>query len=201
MSASTERWSLYQRPPAFVLGFHGCDKSIGEAILQGKRKHLTPSSNNYDWLGPGIYFWESNPQRALEFALKARGTPVLTKGTITKPFVIGAVIDLGFCLNLLDSHALEQVEDAHALFKSSLSEGEKIPENHKAGARFLDCAVIQTLHAYREDNRLAPYDSVRGMFVEGEELYDGAGFRRDDHIQLCVTNTACIRGYFRPIET
>ena len=201
MSASTERWSLYQRPPAFVLGFHGCDKVVGEDILHGKRKHLTPSSNNYDWLGPGIYFWESSPQRAFEFALKARGTPVLTKGKITKPFVIGAVIDLGFCLNLLDSHALQQVEDAHALLRSSLNEGETIPTNNKAGARFLDCAVIQTLHAYREDNQLAPYDSVRGMFVEGEELYDGAGFRRDDHIQLCVTNTACIRGYFRPIET
>ena len=201
MSASAERWSLYQRPPSFVLGFHGCDESVGEAVLQGKQKHLTPSSNNYDWLGPGIYFWESNPQRALEFARKAKGAPVLTKGKITKPFVIGAVIDLGVCLNLLDSAALQQVEDAHTLLKSSIGKSASMPKNQKAGARVLDCAVIQTLHAYREANHLEPYDSVRGMFIEGEELYDGAGFRRDDHIQLCVTNTSCIRGYFRPIES
>ncbi len=27
-----------------------------------------PSDNDYDWLGPGIYFWESNWARGLEFA-------------------------------------------------------------------------------------------------------------------------------------
>ena len=96
---------------------------------------------------------------------------------------------------------LQQVEDAHSLLKSSLEIGRTMPRNHKAGARFLDCAVIQTLHAYRDAKTLVPYDSVRGMFIEGEELYEDAGFRRDDHIQLCVTNSTCIRGYFRPIES
>ena len=201
MSIDSERWTLYQRPPGFVLGFHGCDRAVGEDILRGKRTGLTPSSNDYDWLGSGIYFWESNPQKALDFARKVKGTPVLSKGKINKPFVIGAVIDLGFCLNLMDSTGLQQVEDAHSLLKSSFDEGGAMPRNNKAGARFLDCAVIQTLHAYREAKRLSPYDSVRGMFIEGNELYDGAGFRRDDHIQLCVNNTACIRGYFRPIES
>jgi hypothetical protein len=30
-----------------------------------------PSNNDYDWLGPGIYFWEANPLRGLEFAEEA----------------------------------------------------------------------------------------------------------------------------------
>ncbi|HEX8463307.1 MAG TPA: hypothetical protein VF627_01700 [Abditibacterium sp.] len=60
-------WGLYQFLPAFTLGFHGCDRSVGEAILAGREEHLLPSKNDYDWLGWGIYFWESNPRRALEF--------------------------------------------------------------------------------------------------------------------------------------
>ena len=30
------------------------------------------SDNDYDWLGPGVYFWQSNPKRAQQFALEKR---------------------------------------------------------------------------------------------------------------------------------
>ncbi len=32
---------------------------------------LRPSENDYDWLGHGVYFWENNEQRALQFAEEA----------------------------------------------------------------------------------------------------------------------------------
>ena len=44
----------------------------------------------------------------------------------------------------------------------------------------------------------SPYQTVRGFFVEGEALYEGAGLRNQDHIQLCVRDTACIVGFFLP---
>ncbi|MFZ2726272.1 MAG: hypothetical protein WAX77_08490 [Methylococcaceae bacterium] len=44
-------------------------------------------------------------------------------------------------------------------------------------------------------------DSVRGMFPEGKELYNGAGFREKNHIQLCVVNPNCIIAYFQPRKT
>ena len=53
--------------PGFVLAFHGCDRAVGERILAGK-EHVRPSDNDYDWLGPGAYFWENNPRRALAWA-------------------------------------------------------------------------------------------------------------------------------------
>ena len=53
------------RSAALVLGYHGCDREVGERILGGGG-HLQPSENDYDWLGSGIYFWEDNPRRALE---------------------------------------------------------------------------------------------------------------------------------------
>jgi len=41
-------------------------------------------------------------------------------------------------------------------------------------------------------------DSVRGMFPEGRELYQNAGFKTHNHIQLCIINPNCIIGYFDP---
>ena len=52
-----------------VLGFHGCDKEVGLGVLNG-RIQLKPSNNEWDWLGEGIYFWEHNPLRGLEYAIE-----------------------------------------------------------------------------------------------------------------------------------
>jgi hypothetical protein len=62
---------VHRLSTSFVLAYHGCDRRIGERLLAGKDE-LQKSENAYDWLGPGIYFWESNPQRALEFAAEKR---------------------------------------------------------------------------------------------------------------------------------
>ncbi|TSA32147.1 MAG: hypothetical protein D4R64_16610 [Porphyromonadaceae bacterium] len=40
--------------------------------------------------------------------------------------------------------------------------------------------------------------SVRGVFFEGKELYPNSGFREKNHIQICVRNPNCIKGYFLP---
>jgi hypothetical protein len=41
------------------------------------------------------------------------------------------------------------------------------------------------------------FDSVRAAFIEGNRLYEGAGFYNRTHIQLCVRREAQIIGYFR----
>jgi hypothetical protein len=78
---------VYSRLPSFVLGFHGCDHAFAAAVISG-RKRFTPSQNDYDWLGTGIYFWENNPQRAVEFATALRGKGRKGKPVIRKPAVI-----------------------------------------------------------------------------------------------------------------
>lgn len=198
------RWQLYESQASFIIGFHGCDKSVGEAILSGKVPHLKPSTNDYDWLGHGIYFWEGNPQRALDFATQKASGGKNSKGSIKEPFVLGAIIDLKHCLDLLDSSGLQQVADSFSLLKKTFDALKlNLPENtggEDLTRRFLDCAVIDSLHQYRKDAELEPYDSVRAAFFEGKELYKNAGFRRQNHIQICVRNDACIKGYFRPIH-
>ena len=66
--------------------------------------------------------------------------------------------------------------------------------------RKLDCAVTNTLHRFREVNDLPAYDTVRGLFWEGDAIYPGAGVREGNHIQICVRDLSCILGYFRPIQ-
>lgn len=102
-SQARHPWANYEFLPAFVLGFHGCDAATGEAILRGEITHLSASANDYDWLGNGIYFWEGNPARALQFATERAAGGRNSKGKIADPFVLGAVINLRRCLNLADS--------------------------------------------------------------------------------------------------
>ncbi len=67
--------------------------------------------------------------------------------------------------------------------------------------RELDCAVIETIHKVNSlNNDKSTFDSVKGVFWEGEELYPSAGFREKNHIQICVRNPNCIKGYFLPRE-
>ena len=186
----------------FVLGYHGCDQGVAEGVLSGRRT-LLPSGNDYDWLGDGIYFWEHNTHRAYQFACEVRDRR-LGKHKINKPAVVGAIIDLATCLNLLDSRCIDMVKFAHdRLSQMSQETGSPLPQN-SLGAdlllRKLDCAVIRFLHAARAARGDEPFDTVRAAFLEGEPLYERSGFAAKNHIQICVRNIACIKGYFRPLD-
>lgn len=193
---------VYEFKPSFILGFHGCDKEVGEDILSGRKRHLIPSEKKFDWLGKGIYFWEGSHARALEWAQERQ-----RMGRIKTPFVLGAVIDLRHCLDLFDSGFMAEVKRAHdSLLKLLAATGMEVPQNKGPtpdhAARLLDCAVMNLLLTERETSRkrgLEPFDSVRGPFLEGEPIYEGAGFRKQTHIQISVRNTDCIKGYFRPL--
>ena len=62
------------RTPTWLLGYHGCDREVGEAVLAGQTELLV-SENDWDWLGPGIYFWENSDRRALDWARYAKKSP------------------------------------------------------------------------------------------------------------------------------
>lgn len=195
---------MYSTKTGLVLGFHGCDESIINDILLGK-KELKQSDNTYDWLGHGIYFWENSPSRAVEFAEFLKNNPQHARTPIKSPSVIGAVIDLGYCLDFTDYSYLQLLKGGYELLKTAIdTSGVKftnkpIGENKDLLFRELDCAVIETLHSLRTpDSDLKPFDSVRGVFWEGKEIYPNAGFKEKNHIQICIRNRNCIKGYFLP---
>ncbi len=169
---------------------------------------ITRSENDYDWLGSGAYFWENNYVRAMEWAQSMVGKPRKTGSPITEPAVIGAVIDLGNCLNFLDQTAMALARNR---FKKIAAEcdvtGIPLPKNTNptfmAGSedriyRRLDRAVIKEIHLFVKENNLPEFDAVRAVFLEGEALYEHSGFLEKTHIQICVRNPKNILGFFRP---
>ena len=165
---------------SFVLGYQGCERKVGEAILAGS-DHVSVSKNVYDWLGHGAYFWENSPKRALGWAQFLAKHPPEPVKKIRDPFVVGAVIDLGNCLDLTDAGALKIVRAGYEEFRRIMEQaGVPLPKNEPAiegdvglVKRHLDCAVVNFVHRLREGEN-DPFDTVRGIFTEGGELYPGA---------------------------
>lgn len=130
----------------------------------------------------------------MDYAQMLKDKPGRSKNIIQKPASIGAVIDLGHCLNLLEQSSLDVLRRGYEILNLKMEKlGIPMPTNKRGRGsgsqdlllRFLDCAVIQAVHEFNSKMGLKPYDSVRGVFFEGNELYPGAGFREKNHIQMC----------------
>lgn len=191
---------MYSTRPGLILGFHGCDQTLVDQVVNGE-KCLENSRNTWDWLGHGIYFWENSPARALDFARN--------NSKVKTPSVLGAVINLGYCLDLLDFGNNEILKSGYDLLKSTWNSSEFpqniSPPNSKHNKqdkviRKLDCAVIESVHSIIKKSEKKGFDSIRGLFNEGNPLYEDAGFLDKNHIQICITNPNCIKGFFLPRE-
>jgi hypothetical protein len=182
---------------SLVLGYHGCDEALAKTVISDG-EGLRPSANEWDWLGHGIYFWEDSYARALRWA---RDETKRKGGKVKIPAVVGAIIDLGNCLNLVDVEHVALVKAAHEEYVG-ICRTAPAPQAENRGTdlrvRYLDCAVMETLHGLREQRKLEPFDTALGFFTEGKELYPNAGFRELDHIQICVRSPRQIVGYFKP---
>lgn len=189
---------MHRLASSFILGYHGCDQATAEKVLSGV--DFKPSQNDFDWLGPGIYFWEANPVRGLEFAKEL--SHLKRRPKIQTPAVVGAIVELGLCLDLTTSAGVQHVRSAYRrLVEIAKAAGYVLPKNSPDQLRRnLDCAVIRMLHDIREVAGDAPIDTVRGVFLEGAPIFDGSGFYAKTHIQICVRNPKCIKGVFRVPE-
>ncbi len=199
---TTPNFELYNHSHKLVLGFHGCDESVAQELLSATPT-FKQSKNDYDWLGNGMYFWENDPMRAWEYVLEAQSRD---PDKFPNPTVVGAVLDLGHCLNLTENHYKNLLKDAYNRYEKWAKEtGAQMaknksayPTDHDKLLRPLDRTVIEFLHATNTDEQ--QFDSVRGMFVEGEQLYAGAGFHDKTHVQIAIREANMIKGYFRPIQ-
>jgi hypothetical protein len=189
----------YQRT---ILGYHGCDRRVADAVLRG-RSRLEPSQNPYDWLGAGIYFWEYGPQRALDWAI---GISKRRPDRVEQPAVIGALIHLGVCFDLLDIRFTDQLGRLYTTFAATLkNQGLPVPRNAASHGsdldlvrRNLDCAMLNWAIPEVERGWGVRVQTVRGVFQEGAPAYPGSAIMRKSHIQVVVRDAACILGYFRP---
>ena len=191
--------------PGIVLAYHGCDREVGERILSGG-SDVESSTNDYDWLGSGAYFWEGDSRRAVEWARFLKSRPAGSRGRIREPFAIGAVLLPGFCLDLTDAESLRHLSEAHSLFATFTAHARlRLPENlpggrddHDLVKRHLDCAVFNFLHEHRAGVGEPPFDTIRCPFFEGRPVFTGSKIAARTHIQWCIRDPRkCVVGYFR----
>lgn len=194
------------RHSGWVLAYHGCDKTVGERILAGKAE-VTASRNEHDWLGTGAYFWEHSFSRALRWAEFLRDHPKYSRRPIRRPFVIGAIIDPGNCLDLTEGECLDVLKVAADEFIAfSNAAGNSLPKNEPGFSgdedlvkRKLDCAIINALHLFREETGQSSFHTVRCPFLEGGPLFEGARIFSRTHVQWCVRDPRKnVFAYFRP---
>ncbi|GEN77077.1 hypothetical protein CHA01nite_28170 [Chryseobacterium hagamense] len=195
-----------------MIGFHGCDESVRNELINNPNK-IRKSQEKFDWLGHGFYIWENNYERALKWS-----EDKFKRGTIIKPSVVGVVYQLDYCLDFTDSKFIDILSVYHQLLKDDLEvAGKTLPKNKDVARdarkdlllRELDCAVIEYLHQKIEDgikddekikgfSKIKRFDTTRGIFTEGGPAYEGAGIQTKNHIQICIRNLNCIKGFFIP---
>lgn len=187
-----------------VVAFHGCDRAVGERVLLG-RASLKPSTNAYDWLGQGAYFWEHSERRALQWA-----EDQVRRGKIKDPFVLGAYINLGRCFDLTATEHTGQLATFYDEYVQTMNAvgrplAGNVGGNDDSGdllLRYLDCAVLNLgLERLDEVNGAGGrhFQTVRGVFVEGPPAYPGAAIRTKTHVQICVRDPSSILGFFMPV--
>jgi hypothetical protein len=182
-----------ERFARIIVGYHGCRAQFAEELLLGRVaiREWQRSQNVYDWLGEGVYFWEHSPWRALRWSREKHGD---------QAGVIGAVIQLGECFDLLDERIAELLGQSFVAFKEAYElRGEELPKNRgrEKKLRELDCAVINDCLRRLQEQGLR-VDTVRGAFLEGEPIFEGTTISAETHLQIAVRNIDCILGVFRP---
>jgi hypothetical protein len=205
---------MYDIRPNSIIGFHGCDLNVRNNLVNNPNL-IEISKKPHDWLGHGMYFWENNYTRAMEWAEQRT-----VQGKIKNPAVVGAILQLGYCCIFLDSKYLNMIGRAHDIMSENYERaGKTLPQNIDARGdrhqdkliRILDCSVIEFMHStifelYKEDidknnfSNTKIFDSTRGVFTEGGPAFEGAGILEKSHIQVCIRNMNCIKGFFIPRE-
>jgi len=160
-----------------VVAFHGTNRATADRLVDGEP--FGPSTNDDDWLGHGIYLWEYAPQQAWWWAKRRYGDQAA---------VVGALVRLGRCVDLLDPSNAELLLAAHAdLDRSLRNNKQRLPRNAN-NHKYLDCAVFNWLYLNLDEaGRRA--ESCRAAFVPSlpvKRLWDRSGIFRGAHIQLCV---------------
>jgi hypothetical protein len=169
-----------------ILGYHGCEPEFAESLVRGEIviNAWQPSRNPYDWLGHGVYFWEHAPHRAAKWG--GRGG------------VIGAVIQLGVCLDLTETRFTSLLAAVYQSLRRSYKIQDKPLPKNRGKRRDLDCLVMNEVMASAQEGGGSPFQTVRSPFLEGRPAFPGSGIRRESHIQIAVIDTSCILGVFRP---
>ncbi len=162
-----------------VEGFHGTDGKSAASILESG---FEISRNVWDWLGDGVYFFQDAPVRAWEWARSRYGTEAA---------VVGSIIRLESCMDLLDIGWSRVLGDSYDSFLRMLKEaGLPLPVQTR-GAHRLDRTVVNyVVGVLREQG--VEIRAVRGAFSEGEPVFPTSALFDRAHVQVAVRDLSLI---------
>ena len=173
---------MYNSRPNLMLGFHGCDESTRNQLVQNPDS-VKRSQEIFDWLGNGFYIWENNYERASKWTKDKK-----KRNKLSKPSVLGVVYQLNHCLDFTDSAFIDIISEYYSLMKADFSFLKKdLPKNkdllkdeyHDLILRELDCAVIEYMHqkiaekiesdiASTGNSELKHFDTTREVYLQKE---------------------------------
>ncbi len=158
-----------------------------DAAIEIMKSGFKPSNNDYDWLGAGVYFWQDAPIRAKQWAQFVYPQ---------QPAVIKSLIHLDNCIDLLDVGWVSPIRALYNRFVddyriSNLPLPTQSPGRSKAHR--LDCALFD--YAVKSINRSShqEIETIRSVFVEGENIYPNSAIYDLGHVQIAVRNTELIK--------
>jgi hypothetical protein len=182
------RYADYHRT---IVGYHGTKRETARRIIQGEAD-FDPSENDDDWLGHGVYFWEYAPQQAWLWANQRRRS----QGWDDEIAVVGSMIRLGVCFDLLDPENVKDLGLLYQAFLRASRESNLRPPTNVRSKKILNCRVFNFTYEWYLDARPA-IDTFRTVFVpttKTDRIWKGIGINAHAHIQVCVRNPDCILG-------
>jgi hypothetical protein len=167
-----------------ILGYHGTNLTVAKEIL---RNGFHLSTNKYDWLGRGVYFFQDAPDRAWDWAYKH----TQRKSPNDSPAVICSRLRLKNCIDLFDSlpdtgWPLLIRETYNALL---IIHGNSLPQQQ--GLRHgLDRLVIDSMINVLESDLYIGV--IRSVFLEGEMIFPTSALSQKGHVQIAIRDLTLI---------
>ena len=176
--------SINLAQPLRVYGYHGTSREKAQEIID---RGFNLSTNDYDWLGTGVYFFQDAPVRALAWARERYPD---------SPAVIKSELVLENCIDLLDIDWNPIIRATYAIFisayqKSNLPLPRQNPQRSKAHR--LDCAFFNYLVGEIIESQGESIGGIRAVFNEGDRIYPDSAIFDRAHIQISIRNLTLIK--------
>lgn len=201
--------------------YHGTSREAAQKILDERRFKV--SRNFGDWLGPGVYFFENSPLKALAWTQIKGWIPNCTADA--SPVVLETTIDSDECFDLFKTENIQllksiaRMAEAEGIVAPEQSQKAPVLKDHNGTRRripsgskvshdryefaniFDEKLVVLTLAALKEhDGRI--FRAVRFPFWEGRQVRKGSYFFDHTNVQVCIFDYSAIPEYssMKPME-
>ncbi|KGH08223.1 hypothetical protein P608_18560 [Comamonas thiooxydans] len=188
-----------------LIAYHGCDITTRDGLVAGLLKPQ-PSSNEFDWLYNGFYFFEGDSARALKLATASCTRPQhkLTRRPIATPAVVGAIIEIDRLFDLTTQSGIENFSlAAEIMVKAYEVDGEDPPKNkpsfegdtenlHRAFDREA-CKMVHALRSHANTEAIAHAAKLSQSLtlnVSGSTQLTPQNMRELEIATLEIVNTA-----------